>query len=83
MRQSILFPDGGSDLRSSGVLGRIADKTQALDRNKVRSLIGQHDGMITGKPDGPSTLTFSFADANRAARASMELSRVSEVGVDR
>lgn len=39
--------------------------------------------MITGKPDGPSTLTFSFADANRAARASMELSRVSEVGVDR
>ncbi|MCK6536925.1 MAG: serine/threonine protein kinase [Polyangiaceae bacterium] len=83
VRQSILFPDGGSDLRSSGVLGRIADKTQALDRNKVRSLIGQHDGMITGKPDGPSTLTFSFADANRAARASMELSRVSEVGVDR
>lgn len=83
VRQSILFPDGGTDPRASGALGRIAEKTQVLDRNKVRSIIGQHDGMITGRADGPSTLTFSFADANRAARASMELSRATEVGVDR
>lgn len=46
-------------------------------------MIGQHEGMITGKADGPTTLTFPFADANRAARASFEVAKVSGVGVER
>jgi hypothetical protein len=83
VRQSVLFPDGGGDLQASGAFGRISEKSQSLDRNKVRSIVGQFDGMITGKSDGPATLTFAFADANRAARASFELARVSEVGVER
>ncbi|GMV13168.1 MAG: hypothetical protein AMXMBFR56_13920 [Polyangiaceae bacterium] len=83
VRESVLFPDGGRDVRASGALGRIADKTKSLDRNKVRAVIGQHEGMITGKADGPTTLTFPFADANRAARASFEVAKVSGVGVER
>ncbi|MBK7582845.1 MAG: hypothetical protein IPI67_21955 [Myxococcales bacterium] len=83
MRQSILFPDGGTDVRAAGSLGRILELTGRLDRTRVRTLIGEHDGMITGKDAGPTTLTFPFADANRAARASLEVARVGGVGVER
>jgi len=83
VRQSVLFPDGGSDLGASGALERIAEKTKSLDRNKLRTVVGAHEGMITGKGEGPTTLTFPFADSNRAARGSLEVAKAAGVGVDR
>ncbi|MFO0570992.1 MAG: serine/threonine-protein kinase [Polyangiaceae bacterium] len=80
IRQSVLEIDAGD---RSGVFTRIDDKTKALERNKLRAVIGEHEGMISGKGDGPTTLTFPFADSNRAARASLEVARVAGVGVER
>jgi hypothetical protein len=83
VRESVLFPDGGRDVRVSGAFDRIAQGTHGFDRLKVRNLLSEHGGMIAGAADAPATVTFPFADANRAARASFELGRVAGVGVSR
>jgi serine/threonine-protein kinase len=83
IRQTVLFPDGGDDVRTSGAFERIRERTKGFERTKVRAWLAESEGMISGKDAGPFTLTFPFADANRAARASMALARTAGVGVER
>jgi hypothetical protein len=84
VRQNVLFPDGGEgDLATSGVVDRIRAGAKGFDRVKVRGLLSDFGGMISNTTTGPAVITFPFADANRAARASLELARVTGVGIER
>jgi hypothetical protein len=53
----------------------VAERARRLDRAGVAHIIGEHGGMIAGKPAGVTTLSFSFRDGNRATRASLDLAR--------
>jgi hypothetical protein len=83
VRKSVLFPDGGTDVRSSGVFTRISESAKDIDRKKLATLIGTHSGALTGEGDGRTVMTFPFADSNRAARASLDAAKTIGVGIER
>ncbi len=83
LRQSILFPEGGTDVRASDIVQRVETGLAGFDRVKVRNVVSEQGGMISGPNEGPCALTFPFSDANRASRASLELARVGGVGLER
>lgn len=83
LRKSVLFPEGGGDVRQSGVFSRLGALSTDLDRKKLRTTAGEHDGMLTGEDEGRTVLTFPFADSNRAARASFSLAKTLGAGVER
>jgi hypothetical protein len=61
--------------RRSHEFDAINQATASLDRGATATLIGRELGMISGRPDKPSRLTFPFRDANRATRASVAAAR--------
>ncbi len=73
--QSSLGGDAGARVEPAAAFAPIAEHARRLRRADVASLIGEHGGMIAGKPAGPTTLSFAFRDGNRATRASLELAR--------
>jgi serine/threonine-protein kinase len=83
LRNSVMFPQGGNDVRSSEVIARVEKGFGDIDRVKLRNLIGEHGGMISGQKDGPTALTFPFSDGNRASRGSHSLTKVAGVGLER
>ncbi len=70
---ALLDTDAGPTAARAAALGKIADATQDLRRERVATLLGTYGGMIAGRADGPSYVTFPFRDSNRAARASLGL----------
>lgn len=83
LRESVLLPEGGTDVRSSDIIPRVEKGLTDFDRVKIRNALGEHGGMISGQKDGPTTLTFPFSDGNRASRGSMALARSAGVGLER
>lgn len=53
----------------------IQEAAASLDRSTTATLIGRELGMISGRSNQLSRLTFPFRDANRAFRASYEAAR--------
>ncbi|MEO8918852.1 MAG: hypothetical protein ABI488_15610 [Polyangiaceae bacterium] len=53
----------------------ISTAAAELDRSAAATLIGSELGMISGRPNQPTRLTFPFRDANRATRASLNAAR--------
>lgn len=53
----------------------ISDAASTMDRSAAATLIGRELGMISGRPEHATRLTFPFRDANRAARASVLAAR--------
>jgi hypothetical protein len=49
--------------------------TVPLTRAKLSDVMGKSQGMVTGPPKAPLTLTFGFPDGSSASRASRELAR--------
>jgi hypothetical protein len=49
--------------------------TRTLTRAKLSDVMGKNQGMVTGAPKAPVTLTFAFRDGSAAARASREFAR--------
>lgn len=62
------------------LLAMVAQATKRLTKRRVATLIGDHAGMIAGREEGPTTITFPFRDGNRAARASLALARSVGIG---
>jgi serine/threonine-protein kinase len=83
LRESVLFPEGGADPRTSEIIPRVEKGLDGWDRVKIRNTLGEHGGMISGQKDGPTTLTFPFSDGNRASRSSLALARAAGVGLER
>jgi hypothetical protein len=50
-----------------------------MDRNAAATLIGRELGMLSGRADHGTRLTFPFRDANRATRASVIAARALEL----
>jgi len=53
----------------------ISDAASSMDRSAAATLIGRELGMISGRPEHATRLTFPFRDANRAQRASLDAAR--------
>jgi len=53
----------------------ISGAASGMDRSAAATLIGRELGMVSGRPDHATRLTFPFRDANRAARASVLAAR--------
>jgi hypothetical protein len=53
----------------------ISSAASGMDRSAAATLIGRELGMVSGRPDHATRLTFPFRDANRAARASVLAAR--------
>lgn len=66
----IYFMNG--DAASFEAIGQAAG---SLDRAAVATLVGNEQGMISGRPTKPSRLMFPFRDANRASRAALGAAR--------
>lgn len=73
--ESSLGVDAGGRLEPSGAFAVVAQNARRLDRADIARIIGEQGGMISGKPAGPTTLSFAFRDGNRATRASLDLAR--------
>ena len=61
--------------RADNAFDMINAATADLDRSAAATLIGGELGMISGRPNQPTRLTFPFRDANRATRASLNAAR--------
>jgi hypothetical protein len=62
-------------LRRERAFNAISDAASSLDRSAAATLIGTELGMISGRPNQPTRITFPFRDANRATRASLSAAR--------
>ena len=61
--------------RADRAFDLISSAAAELDRSAAATLIGGELGMISGRPNQPTRLTFPFRDANRATRASLNAAR--------
>lgn len=59
----------------------IVDKTKAVTRTDLATLLGQEGGMATGRDGDQVLITFPFGDGNRASRASRNIVRVTGLGL--
>ncbi|MEP7050406.1 MAG: hypothetical protein ABJB12_08645 [Pseudomonadota bacterium] len=73
--KSELLASGNTPADAGRALDRIGSAAADLDRNATATLIGAELGMISGRPQQPTRLTFPFRDANRATRASLTAAR--------
>lgn len=72
----------GPPLDRPAVLEMLERAAAPLTREQVRTVIGEHGGMIAGRDGGPVSLSFPFTDGNRASRASHALARAIGVGTE-
>lgn len=72
----------GPALDRPAVLQALEEAAARLTRNDVRTVIGEHGGMIAGRDPNPISLSFPFSDGNRASRASHALARAIGVGTE-
>ena len=70
---AVLGADAGAPGGHGATLQALAGRTGSLDRERIATVLGAHDGMITGPRGGPAIITFPFRDGNRATRASHQL----------
>ena len=61
--------------RADHAFDLISTAAAELDRSAAATLVGAELGMISGRPNQPTRLTFPFRDANRATRASLNAAR--------
>jgi hypothetical protein len=66
---------GNAAERAGQMFDVIGKATRGLDRARTATLIGRELGMISGRPNQPSRLSFPFRDANRAMRSSVDVAR--------
>lgn len=78
VRRELYLGDGG-DVDRARAFAAIDVATGMLQRPRVASVAGQVGAMISGRADGPQTVTFPFKDGSRAGRASRALAEA--VGV--
>jgi hypothetical protein len=70
----------GDDAQRHGqAFDAVSKATHGLDRGATATLVGRELGMISGRPNKPSRLTFPFRDANRAKRSSVDVARALEL----
>lgn len=73
--EATLGVDAGARLEPGAAFAPVSRHASRLERADVARIIGEHGGMIAGKPAGVTTLSFAFGDGNRATRASLALAR--------
>ncbi len=84
LRATLLTPpDAGDGLDTAYAFDQLVAATKGLERGRISTVIGKHGGMIAGKPDASSSITFPFKDGNRAGRASRDIALELGIGVER
>lgn len=66
---------GDETARRGHAFDVINQSTAGIDRAHAATLLGRELGMISGRPNKPSRLTFPFRDASRAQRSSLQVAR--------
>jgi len=72
---ALLASDAGKAFDPVAAFAPLTEQAARLERTNIARIIGEHGGMISGKPDGITTLSFPFRDGNRATRSSLDLAR--------
>ncbi len=74
-----MSPLGESEMDRGLAFDSISQVTQAIDRPLLATLVGRQGGMVMGDQKHLTTVTFPFADGNRASRLSREIARLTKL----
>ena len=74
LKPNVLGPSSGPP-EHGHAFDVISGAASGLDRSAAATLIGRELGLISGRPDHGTRITFPFRDANRATRASVGIAR--------
>lgn len=71
LQAEVLSADPDADFEAAHCWHQLATHSADLPRPRIAKLLSGPGGMIAGPPDGVTSITFPFKEANRAARASL------------
>jgi serine/threonine-protein kinase len=83
LQAAVLSADQDGSFDPGYAWDQLSKLTSPLKRPRIATVVGSQGGMIAGRGEATTNLTFPFRDANRAERSSLLLAQELEIAVQR